>query len=129
MILICSTMLLSSCVKNATQGKNMSHNKNDTAINNFVLRDTSCMQNIIILKRNTIDDFDMGEAICFSNSSYTEFLFMVKEMGGYENQYSYFYLLDSVPHAYDETVIRLSEANFETSLGLYLGCPKEELLR
>lgn len=129
MILICSTMLLSSCVKNATQGKNMSHNKNDTAINNFVLRDTSCMQNINILKRNTIDDFDMGEGICFSNSSYTEFLFMVKEMGGYENQYSYFYLLDSVPHAYDEKVIKLSEANFVTSLGLYLGCPKEEFIK
>lgn len=129
MIMICSTMLLSSCVKNVTQGKNMSHNKNDTAINNFLLRDTSCMQNINILKRNTIDDFDMGEGICFSNSSYTEFLFMVKEMGGYENQYSYFYLLDSVPHAYDEKVIKLSEANFVTSLGLYLGCPKEEFIK
>lgn len=89
--LMCSIVLLSSCGKHATNSNDMSDNKIDTAINNFVLRDTSCMRAIKIQKGNIIEDFYKGEGICFSNSNCTEFLYMVKEMGGYENQYCYFY--------------------------------------
>ena len=38
--LMCSIVLLSSCGKHATNSNDMSDNKIDTAINNFVLRDT-----------------------------------------------------------------------------------------
>lgn len=126
--LMCSIVLLSSCGKHATNSNDMSDNKIDTAINNFVLRDTSCMRAIKIQKGNIIEDFYKGEGICFSNSNCTEFLYMVKEMGGYENQYCYFYLLDSVPPTYRDKVIKLPDSNFVTSQGWHLGSIKEEFI-
>lgn len=122
--LICSIVLLSSCGKHTTHSKDMSDNKIDTAINNFVLRDTSCMRAIKIQKGNIIEDFYKGEGICFSNSNDTEFLYMVKD----ENQYCYFYLLDSVPPAYEGKVIKLPDSNFVTSQGWHLGSTKEEFM-
>ncbi|MFK1962552.1 hypothetical protein ACIXEH_17130 [Bacteroides fragilis] len=86
------------------------------------------MRTIKIQKGNIIEDFYKGEGICFSNSNYTEFLYMVKEMGGYENQYCYFYLLDSVPPTYEDKVIKLPDSNFVTSQGWYLGSTKEEFM-
>lgn len=127
--LICSIVLLGSCGNHATYGNDMFDNKIDTAINNFVLRDTSCMRAIKVLKRNIIVDFYKGEGICFSNSNYTEFLYMAKEMGGYENQYCYFYLLDSVPPADEDKVIKLPDSNFVTSQGWHLGSTKEEFMK
>ena len=126
--LICSMVLLSSCGKHVTYSKDVSDNTIDTAINNFVLRDTSCMRAIKVQKGNIIEDFYKGEGICFSNSNDTEFLYMVKEMGGYENQYCYFYLLDSVPPAYGDKVIKLPDSNFVTSQGWHLGSTKEEFM-
>lgn len=128
LVLICSVVLLNSCGKHATHGNDTPYNKIDTSINNFVLRDTSCMRAITVPKRNIIEDFYKGEGICFSNSSYTEFLYIVKEMGGYENQYCYFYLSDSVPPAYEDKVIKLPDSNFVTSQGWHLGSTKEDFM-
>ncbi len=63
--LMCSIVLLSSCGKHATNSNDMSDNKIDTAINNFVLRDTSCMRAIKVQKGNIIEDFYKGEGIFF----------------------------------------------------------------
>lgn len=126
--LICCIVLLGSCRRHATYSKDMPDNKVDTSINKFILRDTSCMRAIKVHKKNIIEDFYKGEGICFSNSKYTEFLYMAKEMGGYENQYCYFYLLDSVPPAYRDKVIKLPDSNFVTSQGCHLGSTKEEFM-
>ena len=127
--LIGCIVLLGSCGRHATSSKDLSDNTVDTAINNFVLRDTSCMRAIKVQKRNIIEDFYKGEGICFSNSNYTEFLYMAKEMGGYENQYCYFYLLDSVHPAYEDKVIKLPDSNFVTSQGWHLGSTEEEFMK
>lgn len=127
--LIGCIVLLGSCGRHATSSKDLSDNTVDTAINNFVLRDTSCMRVIKVQKRNIIEDFYKGEGICFSNSNYTEFLYMAKEMGGYENQYCYFYLLDSVPPAYEDKVIKLPNSNFVTSQGWHLGSTEEDFMK
>lgn len=63
--LICSIVLLSSCGKHATYSKDVSDNTMDTAINNFVLRDTSCMRTIKIQKGNIIEDFTREKVFAF----------------------------------------------------------------
>ena len=63
--LICSIVLLSSCGKHATHGNDISDNKIDTAINNFVLRDTSCMRAIKSKKGILLRIFIREKAFAF----------------------------------------------------------------
>ena len=73
-----------------------------------------------------IDDFNMGEGVCFSNITDTEWLFLRRENGGFENQYNYFYLLSTIPNTKGKSIIRLSDSIFTTTQGIHLGSRMEE---
>ena len=129
LILGSSILLFVSCCNknsnsNASQYNYMDYI--DSSINCFILRDTNCMKYIDIKENNVIDDFNKGEGICLSNSTNTEWLYLVKENGGYKNQYNYYYLLDTIPNVHNRSIIRLSDSIFMTSRGIHIGSSIED---
>ena len=99
----------------------------DSSINRFVLRDTSCFNSINTMPK-MIDDSNIGEFIGFSNASSTEYMLMVRENGGFENQFDYFYLTDSIAPEYAQWIAALPDSTFVTTLGAHIGCSEKDFL-
>lgn len=124
LILASSTYLLSCGNRNHVNCDNTSINR-DSSINQFILRDTNCFH-LINNVPNIIDDPDLGEFIGFSNESSTEFVLLVRENGGFEKQFNYFYLTDSIPEKYTNQIVSLPDKSFHTTFGAYLGITESE---
>ena len=97
----------------------------DSSINQFILRDTSCLASINKMP-SIMNDSNIGEFIGFSNISSNEFILLIRENGGYEKQFNYFYLTDSIPHEYVKRVVTLPDSSFITTLGAYIGCTEKD---
>lgn len=123
-LILVNSFILISCHQMYTNGDNVSL-YGDSSINRFVLRDTSCFKDISNMP-NIIDDPYIGEFVGFSNASSTEFLLMVREYGGFENQFDYFYLTDSISPEYVEQFVSLPDSCFITTLGAHIGCSEKE---
>ena len=123
-------ILVSSCYLISCGGHMRTYDDNfslygDSSINQFVLRDTSSFASINNMPK-IIDDFNIGEFIGFSNASSTEFVLLVREYGGLDKQFDYFYLTDSIPQEYVGQVVTLPDSSFHTTLGAYIGCSEKE---
>ena len=122
--IICS---LFSCGGQISKCEDIQPLYGDSSINRFVLRDTSCFESINTMPK-MIDDPNIGEFIGFSNASSTEYVLMVREYGGLENQFDYFYLTDSIAPEYAQRIVTLPDSTFVTTLGAHIGCSEKEFL-
>ncbi len=125
MLILVSSYILISCNQMCTYGGDIVSLYGDSSINRFVLRDTLCFKGINNMP-NIIDDPNIGEFVGFSNASSTEFLLLVRENGGYDKQFNYFYLTDSVSPEYVELFVNLPDSFFITTLGAHIGCSEKE---
>lgn len=123
-LILVSSLLVISCGKDRCIG-NEGAFMGDVSVNQFVLRDTTCLAALEKLP-DLIDDPNIGEFVGFSNTSSSEFLLLVKENGGLNNQYNYLYLTDSVHPDYRSRVVILEDSTFYTTAGVHLGSSETE---
>lgn len=83
----------------------------DSSVNQFILRDTTFLGQLDRLP-DKIDDEYIGEFIGFSNATSSEYLLLVCENGGLNNQYNYFYLIDTIPIEYVNKMTVLRDSVF-----------------
>ena len=91
------------------------------------MRNTSCIESTNTMPK-MIDDPNIGEFIGFSNASSTEYVLMVREYGGFGNQFDYFYLTDSIAPEYAKQIVTLPDSAFVTTLGAHIGYSEKEFL-
>ena len=119
-VLLFGITILSSCVRNSNSEKYVEYLVPDSSVNKFILRDTSYTCTIDNFPP-IIDTYNKGEGAYFSNASSTEFLFLKMENGGYRGQFDYFYITDTIPLQYRDSVFVLPDTAFYTTRGAYLG--------
>lgn len=121
-LILVSSLCFTSCIVNKSDDKAVY--MTDCSINQFVLRDTSLLSSMNI--PNMIDDLAIGEFIGFSNVTSSEYLLLIRENGGCENQFNYFYLTDSIPVEYLEKLAILPDSVFLTTRGVHIGSSEKE---
>ena len=124
-LILVSSFLVMSCGGNRCVSVENAYFIGDTSVNQFILRDTSSFVHLEKLP-DMIDDPNFGELIGFSNASSTEYLLLVRENGGMENQYNYFCLTDSVLSEYSPKIVILEDSVFYTTSGVHIGSSETE---
>lgn len=119
-VLLFGITMLSSCVRNSNSEKYVEYLMPDSSVNKFILRDTSYTCTIDNFPP-IVDTYNNGEGVYFSNASSTEFLFLKVENGGYRGQFDYFYMTDTIPLQYKDSVFVLPDTAFYTTRGAHLG--------
>lgn len=124
-LILVNSLLVMSCGRDRCACIKSAHLTGDISVNQFVLRDTSCFVNLGKIP-GIIDDPDIGEFVGFSNISSSEFLLLVKENGGWRNQYNYFCLTDSINSEYRPKIAVLEDSVFYTTIGAHIGSSEME---
>ena len=141
LILVSSILIFTSCNSNSKKNslrqnpiiknnyeKEKSYIALDSSINNLTLRDTtSILKNIGDVHSLIEDDFNKGECVKLLNKDNTEILMLRREYGGYENQYSYFYV-----EKFNDNNIkykRLKDLNFISNNGAFIGMNKSDFVK
>ena len=121
--ILVSSLFVISCVENKPVLNDMEFFTGDSSVNQFILRDTTFLGQLDRLP-DKIDDEYIGEFIGFSNATSSEYLLLVCENGGLNNQYNYFYLIDTIPIEYVNKMTVLRDSVFYTTLGVHIGSPE-----
>lgn len=119
-VLLFGITMLSSCVRNSNSEKYVEYLMPDSSVNKFILRDTSFTCSIDNFPP-IVDTYNNGEGVYFSNASSTEYLFLKMENGGYRGQFDYFYITDTIPLQYKDSLLVLPDTAFYTTRGARLG--------
>lgn len=109
--ILVSSLFVISCVENKPVLNDMEFFTGDSSVNQFILRDTTFLGQLDRLP-DKIDDEYIGEFIGFSNATSSEYLLLVCENGGLNNQYNYFYLIDTIPIEYVNKMTVLRDSVF-----------------
>lgn len=115
-----NVFVLCSCIRNSNSEKYVEYLMPDSSVNKFILRDTSFTCSIDNFPP-IVDTYNNGEGVYFSNASSTEYLFLKMENGGYRGQFDYFYITDTIPLQYKDSLLVLPDTAFYTTRGARLG--------
>ncbi|MGM5630293.1 hypothetical protein O2K51_05270 [Apibacter raozihei] len=100
----------------------------DTAVNKFILQDTlSILRQVGDISELIEDDFNLGECVTLFNNSESEYLKLKREYGGFNNQYSYFYVGYKNEKVQKSKILR--DSNFTSNKGAFLGMLQEDFLK